>query len=107
MKSLYHKINYKFINHCYLKAYENSLKMEVDFEYEDSEEKKEEEKEEKEKEEKKAKKHFGDCKMKIELFKYEKGKYLLEFLRTGGTFPDYYQHFLEIKKLISKNFNKK
>ena len=45
--------------------------------------------------------------MKIELFKYEKGKYLLEFLRTGGKFPDYYQHYLEIKKLISKKFQQK
>ena len=107
MNSLYHKINNKFINNCYLKASDDSLKMEVYFTYEDNEEEEEEkevEKEEKEKEEENENKHFGDCKMKIELFKYEKGKYLLEFLRTGGKFPDYYQHFLEIKKLISKKF---
>ncbi len=42
--------------------------------------------------------------MKIELFKYKEGKHLLEFLRTAGKFPDYYQYFLEIKKLISKKF---
>ena len=105
MNSLYHKINNKFINNCYLKASDDSLKIEVDFTDEDSEEEeKEVEKEEKEKEKENEKEHFGDCKMKIELFKYEKGKYLLEFLRTGGKFPDYYQHFLEIKKLISKKF---
>ena len=103
MNSLYHKINNKFINNCYLKASDDCLKLEVDFAYEDSEEEeKEVEKEEKENEKENEKEHFGDCKMKIELFKYEKGKYLLEFLRTGGKFPDYYQHFLEIKKLISK-----
>ena len=38
--------------------------------------------------------------MEIELFKYQNGEYLLEFLRTGGKFPDYYNHFFEIKKLI-------
>ena len=30
----------------------------------------------------KIQEHFGDCKMEIELFKYQNGEYLLEFLRT-------------------------
>ena len=92
--------------------------MEVAFEYEENEEEEKEEKEEEneakeenEKEEKEDKKeleieeetkHFEDCKMEIELYEYEKGKYLLEFMRTGGQYSDYYQHFLEIKKIITK-----
>ncbi len=91
MNSLCSVIDHKFKNHCYIKASNDNLKIEVSFTYDETEE---EAKEEKEKE------HFGDCKMKIELFKYKEGKYLLEFLRIGGKFPDYYQHFLEIKKLI-------
>ena len=98
MNSLCSVIDHKFKNHCYLKESIDSLKIEAIFTYDESEE---EAKEEKEKE------HFGDFKMKIELFKYKEGKYLLEFLRTAGKFPDYYQRFLEIKKLISNNFNKK
>ena len=106
MNSLYRDIKHKNEKHSYFEASKTSLKMEVVFEYEDDEE--EEDKEEGKKEEKKGKEkeiekiqeHFGDCKMEIELFKYQNGEYLLEFLRTGGKFPDYYNHFFEIKKLI-------
>ena len=96
--------------------------MEVAFEYEENEEEEKEEKEEEEENEeeekeekeeekeeeikeleiKEEKEHFEDCKMEIELYEYEKGKYLLEFMRTGGQYSDYYQHFLEIKKIITK-----
>ena len=103
MNSLYRDIKHKFEKHSYFDPSKTSLKMEVVFEYEDDEEEKKEKKEEKKEEEKEIEKiqeHFEDCKMEIELFKYENGEYLLEFLRTGGKFPDYYNHFLEIKKLI-------
>ena len=43
---------------------------------------------------------IGNCKMEIELFEYEKGKYLLEFIRTEGEIEDYYHYFLKIKDLI-------
>ena len=42
------------------------------------------------------------CVMEIELFQYENGKYLLEFLRTKGEIPNYYYNFLEIRKIIEK-----
>ena len=116
MNSLYRDIKHKFEKHSYLKASKDRLNMEVAFEYEENEEEekeeKEEEKEEKEEEDEKEEKeeekelemkeekeHFEDCKMEIELYEYEKGKYLLEFMRTGGQYSDYYQHFLEIKKI--------
>ena len=38
--------------------------------------------------------------MIIELFVYDNGKYLLEFLRTGGEIPEYYNYFLKIKEII-------
>ena len=100
MNSLYRDIKYKYADHSYIEASKNSLKMEVVFEYEDNEEEEKEEEKEEKKEVEKIGEHFGDCKMEIELFKYQNGEYLLEFLRTGGKFPDYYNHFLEIKKLI-------
>ena len=40
--------------------------------------------------------------MDIELFQYEKGKYLLEFLRTKGEIHDYNKHFMEITKIIEE-----
>ena len=119
MNSLYRDIKHKFEKHSYPKASKDRLNLEVAFEYEENEEEeKEEEKEEKEEEEKveekeleikeleveEEKEHFADCKMEIELYEYEKGKYLLEFMRTGGHYSDYYQHFLEIKKIITKKF---
>ena len=44
----------------------------------------------------------GISEMIIELFEYENGDYLIEFLRTKGNIPDYYHYFKEIKKLIKK-----
>ena len=46
------------------------------------------------------------CVMEIELFQYENGKYLLEFLRTKGEIPDYYKKFLDIKKIIEEKILK-
>ena len=44
----------------------------------------------------------GITEMIIELFEYEDGGYLIEFLRTKGNIPDYYHYFKEIKKLIKE-----
>ena len=62
---------------------------------ENNEEENEEEEEEDEDSDKK-------CIMEIELFQYEDGKYLLEFLRTKGEILDYYNNFLEIRKIIEE-----
>ena len=45
---------------------------------------------------------YKKCVIVIELFQYENGKYLLEFLRTKGEILDYYNHFLEIRKIIEE-----
>jgi len=42
----------------------------------------------------------GISEMIIELFEYEDGDHLIEFLRTKGNIPDYYHYFKEIKELI-------
>ena len=44
--------------------------------------------------------------MIIELFEYEDGDHLIEFLRTKGNIPDYYHYFKEIKKLIKEVYLK-
>ena len=41
--------------------------------------------------------------MDIELFEIESGKYLLDFKRTEGNIPEYYNYFKEIKKIIKEN----
>ena len=92
MNSLYRGIKNKFGNNSYLKALEN-LSMEVVFEYEEEEVLKEN------KDNREVKEPIGDCQMVIELIEYEKGKYLLEFRRTGGKYADYYHHFLKIKEI--------
>ena len=107
MNSLYRDIKHKFENHSYFKASKDNLNMIVAFEYEENEEEEKVEEKEleiKELEVEEEKEHFADCKMEIELYEYEKGKYLLEFIRTGGQYSDYYQHFLEIKKFITKKY---
>ena len=86
MNSLIEKIKNEFNEGIpYIKGDEESLKFEIEFEEEEEKE---------------------DCKMDIELFKVEDGKYLLEFRRTGGKYDDYYNYFMRIKKLLKKNIFK-
>ena len=80
MNDLYDEIEENLNGFC--KESKEALKFEVTFE--ETEEK-------------------GVCKMDIELFKYEEGRYLLEFLRTRGEIQDYYHYFSEIKELLKKN----
>jgi hypothetical protein len=58
--------------------------------------------EEEEKEEEDEDNDDTKCAMEIELFQYEKGKYLLEFLRTKGEIHEYNKHFSEITKIIEE-----
>ena len=50
------------------------------------------------------------CIIDIELFKYGENRYLLDFLRKGGSLSDYYKNFEKIKDIIKfgkiKNDNK-
>ena len=50
-------------------------------------------------------KFHKQCVINIELFQYEDGRYLLEFLRRSGEIPDYYQNFLIIKDIIKNKIN--
>ena len=84
MNSLADEIILKYPDNNYIEASEENLKMNVTIDNDKSEETK-------------GKK---ESKMDIELFEYDKGGYLLEFIRKGGEIPDYYKHFIEIKKII-------
>ena len=53
----------------------------------------------------KKKKLSKECIIDVELFQYEDGRYLLEFLRKSGEIPDYYQNFLIIKDIIKNELN--
>ena len=98
MNFFVNKINEKYKDNCFIEASKKGLKFEMEFDNEGEEEKEEEKEENKEKEEENT-----ECKMIVELFKYEDGGYLLEFRRTGGKIPEYYKHFLELKEI--KNIN--
>ena len=85
MNSLVNAINKIFRDKSFVETSEKNLKFEVNFVKEEEEEEKESK---------------SNCKMIIELFVYDNGKYLLEFLRTGGEIPEYYNYFLKIKEII-------
>ena len=87
MNSLVNAINKTFEDKSFIETSEKNLKFEVNFGKEEEEEEKESK---------------SNCKMIIELFVYDNGKYLLEFLRTGGEIPEYYNYFLKIKDIIIK-----
>ena len=84
MNLLADEIILKYPDNNHIEASEENLKMNVTIDNDLSEETK-------------GKK---ESKIDIELFEYDKGGYLLEFIRKGGEIPDYYQHFIEIKKII-------
>ena len=94
MNFLASKINEKFKDNCFIEASKKGLKFEMEFDNEGEEEEEKEENKEKEEEN-------TECKMIVELFKYEDGGYLLEFRRTGGKIPEYYKHFLELKEIYN------
>ena len=81
MNDLANIIDEKLKNKMSFKSKEN-LKLELFFEYDKNEIEK------------------VESTMEIELLKYEKGDYLLEFLNTKGDIADYYEHFCEIKEII-------
>ena len=78
-------------------ASEEKLKLRVTFE--------EEEEGEEEGEEKEEDKYYKECVIDIELFQYEDGRYLLEFLRRKGEIPEYYKNFMIIKDIIKNEMN--
>jgi hypothetical protein len=74
--------------------------MKVIFQKEEDEIENEEKKEENKIENKIEDESNKECEMDIELFEYENGGYLLEFLRTEGDIQEFYDHFLEIRNII-------
>ena len=79
----------------------NKKDLKYDFIIEKKEESKQEEEEENE-EEAEEEKEIMECKMEIELFEFEKGGYILEFLRTEGDIQKFYDYFFKIKEIIKK-----
>ena len=51
--------------------------------------------------------HNNNTVILVELFQYEDGRYLLDFLRTEGELPDYHKKFLKIKEIIQNLLLKK
>lgn len=45
---------------------------------------------------------IDDCIIALELFEYQNGKYLLDFMRVKGEIPEYYHNFKKIKEIIMK-----
>ena len=82
MDDLVYKIDEKLNEVCFVGPSEEDLKFVLNY--------KDEEK--------------GECEIEVELYEYETGGYLLEFLRTKGGIPNYYHHFLELRKFIFEIF---
>ena len=79
----------------------NKKDLKYDFIIEKKEESKQEEEEQNE-EEAEEEKEIMECKMEIELFEFEKGGYILEFLRKEGDIQKFYDYFFKIKEIIKK-----
>ena len=94
MNFLANEINEKFEDKCLLEASKENLIIKLLFEISRGNKENEEDEE------------MEYCNIDIELFEYENGEYLLDFMRTGGKIPDYYNYFKEIKKLIMEKLNK-
>ena len=92
MNSLVKEINRKFEDEISIIASEEDLKFKITFENEEEEEDEDNDDNEKD----------ANITMIVELYKYEDGRYLLEFLRTEGELQDYYEKFLKIKEIIKK-----
>ena len=104
MSSLIKDIKSKFgITKIFIRDFQEYEHLKFELGFYKIEENNEEEKEEEENKEEEEDEDTGEkCVMEIELFQYEDGKYLLEFLRTKGEISDYYKNFLEIKKIIEE-----
>ena len=92
MNSLANEINEKFEDKCLLDASKENLIIKLLFEISRGNKENEEDEE------------MEYCNIDIELFEYENGEYLLDFLRTKGSTLDYYYYVKEIKKIIIKKF---
>ena len=90
MSSLINEIKNKFDDEVSIIASEESLKFKITFEDEEEEENNN------------NIDQNANTTMIVELFQYEDGRYLLEFLRTEGEFPDYYEKFLKLKEITQK-----
>ena len=94
MNSLVKEINRKFEDEISIIASEEDLKFKITFENEEEEDEDNDDNDDNEKD--------ANITMIVELYKYEDGRYLLEFLRTEGELQDYYEKFLKIKEIIKK-----
>ena len=92
MNSLVNEINKKYEGRIFISASNSKLKFSVLIDNDDDDDENVDKNDEEE----------NNCSINIELFKYEDGRYLLEFLRTGGDVPDYYKNFLELREIIRK-----
>ena len=91
MNSLLNGIKNEFDEEVSIITSEESLKFKITFEDEVEEE-----------ENKDNIDQYGNTIMIVELFQYEDGRHLLEFLRTGGKLLDYHKKFLKIKEITQK-----
>ena len=91
MSSLINGIKNEFDDEILIIESKESLKFKITFEDEVEEE-----------ENKDNIDQIANTTMIVELFQYEDGRYLLEFLRTGGEIPDYYKKFLKLKEITLK-----
>ena len=92
MNSLANKIYDKYQTNCFIEPSKESLKFEVCFDSNNNNDDDD------------SNDENDNPSMVVELFKYENGKYLLEFMRTRGEIKDYYHNFLKIKEIIIKDY---
>ena len=94
MNSLVKSINKKFDDKVSIITSDEKLKFEITFENGEEEDNDPNE-------------QNNNTVILVELFQYEDGRYLLDFLRTEGELPEYHKKFLKIKEIIQNLLKKK
>ena len=86
-------------NKCFIEVSRSKLKLKIIFEKE-GEDKDEKNENEKNEEEEENELEEDDCEMKLELYEIGNNEYLLHFVKLEGDIEDFYEHFMEIRKII-------
>ena len=102
MNDLTNLIQKNYKNKCFRDVSSRKLKLNIIFEKEAEDKEKSDNKnnEKNENEDEENELEEDDCEMKIELYEISNNEYLLHFVKLEGNIEEFYEHFIEIRKII-------
>ena len=102
MNDLTNLIQKNYKNKCFIDVSSRKLKLNIIFEKEAEDKEKSDNKNNEKNENEDEENEFeeDDCEMKIELYEISNNEYLLHFVKLEGNIEEFYEHFIEIRKII-------